>query len=77
MIAMTSDTGFVLIWMGFTLLALLWVLAAVLWSVKSKQFRGQDRARYLALWSGIPGEEDAGTIKSDGGTRKVKEDVQP
>ena len=76
MIAMTSDTGFLLIWVAFTLLMLSWVLAVVIWAARSRQFRDQDRARYLALWSGIPDDDAPQSDPNCTGGKEAKDNVQ-
>ena len=46
------------VWIGFTVLALAGIALVLVWAVRSRQFRDQDRARYLALRSGIPSDDD-------------------
>ncbi len=58
MIAMTADDILLMVWIGFTFLALVGVIAVFVWAVRARQFAGQDRARYLPLRSHIPGEEE-------------------
>ncbi|WP_318248352.1 cbb3-type cytochrome oxidase assembly protein CcoS [Geomonas agri] len=56
---MTSalDTpAFLFIWMCFPLLMCGMLIVFFLWGVRSGQFADQERARYLALDSGIPEE---------------------
>jgi nitrogen fixation-related uncharacterized protein len=55
------------VWIGFTVLALVGIAAVLVWAVRSHQFRDQDRARYLALRSGIPNGKNAelGTRNSE------------
>ncbi len=77
MIAMASDTAFVLCWWAFTAAAFLWAAAVIIWAARNKQFANQKRARYLALWSGIPEEDEAGGDGSKEDADKVKDDVQP
>ena len=73
MIAMTSDTAFLIIWVALTVVVLAWAAAAVLWAARNGQFRGQGRARYLALWSAIPRED--GECRAEPG--KAGKNVQP
>jgi hypothetical protein len=57
---MSEQTAFLLLWIDFTVMALIAVTAAVIWGVRAKQFRNQDYARYLPLRSGIPQERPRG-----------------
>jgi len=57
MTAAFDQNVFIAVWITFTALALVAIAAVLVWAVRSRQFRDQDRARYLALRSGIP--EDA------------------
>ncbi len=59
MIAITADGILLIVWIGFTFLALIGVIAVFVWAVRARQFSGQDRARHLPLRSQIPGDEDA------------------
>ena len=45
---------FLFMWIGFLLLMSCSIGAFFLWAVRAGQFSYQDRARYLALKSGIP-----------------------
>ena len=45
-------------WIGFLLLMTCGITAFFLWAVRAGQFADQDRARYLALQSGIPGNDE-------------------
>jgi len=49
-----EGTTFLYMWLGFLLLMLCSVSAFFLWAIRKGQFSQQDRARYLALQSGIP-----------------------
>ncbi len=73
MIAMTSDAAFVIVWISITALVVAWALAGVVWAAKNRQFGGQNRARFLPLWSAIPPEGDA----SREGHGMAEKDVQP
>ncbi|UPU36028.1 cbb3-type cytochrome oxidase assembly protein CcoS [Geomonas paludis] len=58
---MTSplDTpAFLFIWMCFPLLMCGTLIVFFLWGVRSGQFADQERARYLALDSGIPEDQE-------------------
>jgi cbb3-type cytochrome oxidase maturation protein len=46
-----------ILWITVTVVALLGLIAVLVWAVRSRQFSNQDRARYLALESGIPKED--------------------
>lgn len=46
---------FLFMWSGFTLLMGIAIAAFFLWGIRSGQFHGQERARYLALDAAIPG----------------------
>ena len=50
-----EGTTFLFMWLGFLALMIGCVAAFFLWAVRCGQFSRQDRARYLALQSGIPG----------------------
>ena len=47
-------TTFLFMWLGFLMLMISCIAVFLLWGVRSGQFCRQDRARYLALQSGIP-----------------------
>ncbi len=51
--------GLLTLWVAFTAVALAGIAAVIFWAVRSGQFADQDRARYLALDSGIPDEATA------------------
>ena len=59
--------AFLFIWMGFPLLMCGTLIVFFLWGVRSGQFADQERARYLALDSGIPDEapEEQGRGRGD------------
>lgn len=58
MMAMSNQSALLIMWITFTVVALLGVIAVFVWAVRSRQFANQDRARYLALRSGIPEDEE-------------------
>jgi cbb3-type cytochrome oxidase maturation protein len=60
---MNANVAILIIWITFTVVALAGVIAVFIWAVRSRQFSDQDRARYLPLMSGIPGEGEAGEKK--------------
>lgn len=49
-----ESQAFLVLWIGFLLLMSGGIAALFLWGIRSGQFKDQDRARYLALYSGIP-----------------------
>jgi len=49
-----EGTTFLYMWLGFLLLMICSVAIFFLWAIRKGQFSQQDRARYLALQSGIP-----------------------
>ena len=53
---MSQNSYLLIVWLTVTVLAVLGMTAALVWAVRSRQFQQQDRARYLALESGIPQE---------------------
>jgi nitrogen fixation-related uncharacterized protein len=55
---MASSSVFLLMWIVFTVVALLGISAVFWWAVRTRQFANQRRARYLALSSEIPAETD-------------------
>jgi hypothetical protein len=54
----TQDAGLLVIWITFTVVALIGLCAVLVWAVRSRQFSKQDDARYLPLKSGIPDAPD-------------------
>ena len=60
MIAISVNSALLAMWVTFALVALGGIAAVLVWAVRSRQFSGQERARHLALQSGIP-REDRGT----------------
>jgi nitrogen fixation-related uncharacterized protein len=65
-----QGTTFLYMWLGFLFLMIACISAFFLWAVRGGQFAQQDRARYLALQSGIPesAEPDNDDLCNDGGT---------
>ncbi len=55
---MTKGQLLLAIWILFTAIGLTAMIAALVWAVRSRQFSDQERARSLALESGIPSEEE-------------------
>jgi len=53
--------AFLFIWIGFLLLMTGGIGAFFFWAIRAGQFSHQDRARYLALQSGIPKDDEAPT----------------
>jgi cbb3-type cytochrome oxidase maturation protein len=54
--AMTEEKQLLIMWIVYSVVALAGVAAFFVWAVRSGQFSQQDRARGLALKSGIPEE---------------------
>ncbi|HJV34188.1 hypothetical protein [Geomonas sp.] len=52
-----DGTAFVLIWIGFLVIMSSGIVIFILWAVRAGQFCDQQRARHLALMSGIPPAE--------------------
>lgn len=68
------DTGLFLIWLVSGVLMMTGAAIAFIWAWRSGQFRDRDRARYLALWSGIP-EDGAENDESRESSTKRKGDT--
>jgi len=53
---------FLAMWLGFLAVMITAITAALLWAIRSRQFTNQERARYLALESGISagGKQETG-----------------
>jgi cbb3-type cytochrome oxidase maturation protein len=49
-----DGTAFVLMWIGFLVIMSSGIVLFFLWAVRAGQFADQERARHLALTSGIP-----------------------
>jgi cbb3-type cytochrome oxidase maturation protein len=65
---MSQESTLLLVWVTFTVVALVGIMAVFLWAVRSRQFSDQDRARYLPLRSGTaPDDEPAADAASVGG----------
>ena len=52
---------FLAMWLGFLAVMIGAITAALVWAIRSRQFTKQDRARYLALESGVPSEVESGS----------------
>jgi nitrogen fixation-related uncharacterized protein len=65
-----QGTTFLYMWLGFLVLMIVCISAFFLWAVRGGQFARQDRARYLALQSGIPAPTAPvdNDLCNDGGT---------
>ena len=59
---MMADSGLLIIWITFTVTALMGLCAVLVWAVRSRQFSNQEDARYLPLRSGVP-EKSAGKLE--------------
>ena len=72
MTAVTAQGVLLVVWICFTVMALVGVIAVFVWAVRARQFSDQDRARHLPLRSGIPpagagtDEETAGSEQGSG-----------
>ena len=62
---MTGEANLLIIWITFTVMALIGLTAVLVWAVRSKQFSNQDAARYLPLKSGIPDEDKPSSRKDE------------
>jgi len=54
----TGGATFLVMWIGFMLLVTAGSSIFLLWAVRARQFSDQERARHLALSSGIPGDTE-------------------
>ncbi len=52
-------------WIAFMAVVAAGVIAVFVWAVRARQFRDQERARFLALHSGIPEEEKQLKVKNE------------
>jgi nitrogen fixation-related uncharacterized protein len=57
-----SDIFFVL-WIAFSIIMLLAISAIIIWAIRNKQFKNQDRARYLPLDAKLKKKESDDKIK--------------
>jgi len=64
---MSIGTTFAVVWIAFTTATILAVIPIVIWAVRSRQFSGQDHARYLPLRSSWPKDGDAESPASRSG----------
>jgi nitrogen fixation-related uncharacterized protein len=62
---LTGEANLLIVWVTFTVMALIGLTAALVWAVRSKQFSNQDAARYLPLKSGIPDEDKPQSRKDE------------
>ncbi len=53
---MSQNEYLLMVWVTITVLAVAGMIAVLVWAIRSHQFGQQDRARSLALESGIPSE---------------------
>lgn len=56
---MSTPTRFTVIFCAFTVIILISLAFMAFWAYRSRQFTDQNRARYLALRSGPPSDEQA------------------
>ncbi|RPI60869.1 MAG: hypothetical protein EHM48_06545 [Planctomycetaceae bacterium] len=76
MLALSAETGLLIMWVVFSALALLAVIAVFVWAIRTRQFRNQDRARYLALDSKIEDDQTPAPPDSPAsGEKKESTDV--
>ncbi|BCS54206.1 hypothetical protein [Geobacter sp. SVR] len=61
-----EETLILCIWIGFLALMIVSIAGILVWAVRSRQFTDQERARYLALESGIPVARDMAGSASEG-----------
>ena len=52
-----DGAAFLFLWIGFLTLMIICIVAIFIWAIRTRQFSDQERARYLALQSKIPGDE--------------------
>lgn len=68
-----SMDQYLFLWVGFSLMSALGMSIVFAWAWKAGQFRDQGRARYLALWAQVPGDEprtdDAADVADAGSAR--------
>jgi hypothetical protein len=64
-----AQMSLLIVWVVFTSLALVALSAVLVWAVRTHQFTGQDRARYLPLQSGIPKADAPTDSKPEGSAR--------
>ena len=57
---------FLCMWIGFLLLMIGSIAGIFVWAIRTRQFSDQDRARYLALQSGIPERSEKNEDEKDG-----------
>lgn len=60
-----QDLSLFIIWITFTVVALIGLCAVLVWAVRSRQFSKQDEARYLPLKSGIPEDTQTGNLRHE------------
>jgi nitrogen fixation-related uncharacterized protein len=63
-------------WIGFMAVGLAAGTVVFIWAVRARQFANQERARYLALQSGIPRDDDrekVGAVVAECATTNSKE----
>lgn len=65
----TLQTLYIGIWLAYSLLVLVMVLYLFSWAKRCDKSPEQNRARYLALWAGIPDKEEETIHKKDEGGR--------
>jgi nitrogen fixation-related uncharacterized protein len=65
---LTNSQAVLLLWGALSLLLLAGIAAAAVWAIRSGQFRHQQRARHLALWSGSPSASGQAAEGRDGRT---------
>ena len=77
MTGLTQQDALLMMWITFTVMAVLGVSGVLVWAVRSRQFTNQTRARYLPLLSGIPEETKEFKVQGSGFPVKNEDAVQP
>lgn len=72
MIAMSQNAALLVMWVVYSVLAMGGLIAVFVWCVRTRQFSDQDRARYLALQSGIPQQQGPGTGDQGNGNTETE-----
>jgi hypothetical protein len=74
---LTQQEALLLMWITFSVMAVLGVSGVLVWAVRSRQFANQTRARYLPLRSGIPEETQEFKVEGSGFPVKNEDAAQP
>jgi nitrogen fixation-related uncharacterized protein len=60
------DKWFLIFFLMIPVLVITGLIPIIMWAVKSGQFRNQDHARYLALTSHIPEDDEGPAAREEG-----------